>query len=113
MNKQEFGVLYYETVKKLENVLVNKANDYATQDVLSNFKRLSAAAKALELDVTTPLGYALFMCLMKLDRINNVTKNHKQVKNEGIEDSFVDLWGYAILGLGLFLEDEDVNEASS
>ena len=106
MNSQQFGLIFYETVKDLETTLVAKANDYATEDVLSNFKRLSNAAKALDINVQTPVGYSLFMSLMKLDRINNLTKVEKETKFESVEDSFKDLLGYVMLAHAIFLEKD-------
>lgn len=76
--------------ENLISVLKNKGKDYASEDVLSNFKRLSTAAKALNLDVHSPEGYALYMVLMKIDRINNLLTSGKTPSNESIEDSFGD-----------------------
>lgn len=90
----------------LINVLISKSNDYATEDVLSNFKRLATAAKALNLNVQTPEGYALYMVLMKLDRINNLFTSGKMPSNESIEDSFGDLINYAKLAFCITKEKE-------
>jgi hypothetical protein len=43
-------------------------------DFLSNFKRMSAACKALRVDTSTPLGAAMFLTLLKIDRIINPDK---------------------------------------
>ena len=88
-------------------VLHAKGADYATEDVLSNFKRISSAAKAINLDITTPYGYALFMILMKIDRINNLTKNEKEPKNESVEDSFIDAINYFQLALLCYKEGSE------
>src|ERR1035437_3430437 len=76
--------------KSLIEILISKGEDYASDDVLSNFKRLSAASSALSLNTQTAVGYALFMVLMKIDRISNLLNSAKIPNNEGIEDSFAD-----------------------
>lgn len=76
--------------RSLMDVLKSKAGDYATEDVLSNFKRLSGAAKMLNINVHSPEGYSLFMVLMKLDRINNLLTKEKTPNNEGVKDSYGD-----------------------
>ena len=106
MDSSEFGAFFYEKVEELEVTLGNKGHDYATEDVLSNFKRLSKLAKLLGLDVTTPLGYSLFMVLMKLDRICNLFFRNKTPKNESISDSFRDLIGYSFLAWAIYSEKE-------
>ncbi len=81
--------------QELIDILKKKGNDYADEgDVLDNFKRLAAAAKILNIDVTTPVGYALFMVVMKVDRITNLLSQNKQPENESLEDSFKDGVGY-------------------
>lgn len=97
--------LVEELDKKLLDVLRSKAHDYAGLDVLSNFKRLSGAAKELGIDVSTPLGYALFMVLLKIDRINNLVSGGKKPNNEGLEDSFIDGIGYLKLAYCLYKEE--------
>jgi hypothetical protein len=93
--------------KALIDVLISKSKDYATEDVLSNFKRLSAAAKALNINIQTAEGYALFMTLMKLDRINNLITANKIPSNESIEDSFGDGVNYLKLAYCCFKDKKD------
>lgn len=112
MKREKFESLVNNTTDKLRKVLFKKSSDYATVDVLSNFKRLSGAAKSLNINVQTPFGYAIFMCLMKLDRINNLVINKKEPKNESIEDSFLDDLGYTFLALALYAESVDNEESS-
>lgn len=97
MTREKQLELVGELTKKLTDIMVSKGEDYATEDVLSNFKRMSAAAAALNLDVRTPYGYALFLSLLKIDRINNLLINSKTPNNEGIDDSFFDGINYEIL----------------
>ena len=91
--------------KDLETTLANKASDYATDDTLSNFKVLSNLAELLQIDIKAPIGYALFMVLMKLHRICNLLFINKTLpNNESVYDSFKDLVGYAILALAIYKE---------
>ena len=94
--------------KKLVDILVSKGQDYANIDVLSNFKRLAAASKALGIDIGTPTGYALFMVLMKIDRISNLIAQDKKPNNESVEDSFGDGINYFKLAYLCFIEKDDI-----
>lgn len=108
MNSEDFGTLFYEVFNDLEKTLANKGHDYATEDVLSNFKRLSKLASILGITLDTPVGYALFMVLMKLDRICNLIFSNKNPKNESVKGSFTDLLGYTILAMSLY--EEGINK---
>lgn len=92
---------------KMLDIIKLKRNDYATDDVLSNFKRISEAARVLNLDVQTPVGYASFMVLLKLDRINNLLTSGKEPSNESVDDSFFDGINYLKLAYACFKENED------
>ena len=97
MNKETQINLIQDLDSKLIQVLRSKGEDYAGEDVLSNFKQVSQAAKALNINVDEPTNYALFMCILKIARLSNLINNNKVPNNEGIEDSFIDLIGYAKL----------------
>ena len=78
-------------------VRARKAKDYsADKDVLSNFALLAEVCAAFkrhgaEIDITTPHGYAMFMVLMKLVRIQNiVNQRNGDARNEALEDSVLD-----------------------
>lgn len=90
MEKSKQIELYQEIDEKILKVAKSKAHDYATEDVLNNFKTVSAAAKELGLNVTDPTNYALFMVLLKIARISNLINNNKWPNNESIDDSFLD-----------------------
>lgn len=108
MNRQEQLTIIQEFDTKLIEVLKSKGEDYAnTEDVLGNFKRLSIAATALGVNLETPRGYALFMVLLKIDRINNLLNNNKEPNNEGIEDSFGDGINYLKLAYCCYKEEKD------
>ena len=90
MEKSKQIELYQEIDEKILKVASSKAHDYATEDVLNNFKTVSAAAKELGLNVTDPTNYALFMVLLKIARISNLINTRKWPNNESMEDSFLD-----------------------
>lgn len=93
---------------ELIQVLEKKGADYArNDDVLGNFKRLSAVASMLKIDVHTPMGYALFMAVMKIDRIANLLHEGKGPENESLEDSFKDGAGYLKLAYLLAKEENE------
>ena len=90
MEKSKQLELYQEIDEKIRKIASSKAHDYATEDVLNNFKTVSAAAKELGLNVTDPTNYALFMVLLKIARISNLINTNKWPNNESIDDSFLD-----------------------
>ena len=111
MKQQDFGVIFYDLFKDLEKTLSAKKADYATEDVLSNFKIVSKLAKVFQIEVNTPIGYACFMVLMKFHRICNLLFiNRSEPKNESVYDSFKDMIGYAILALALHKEEVEEDE---
>lgn len=106
MKHYKFEALFNQRIDLLRDTLTRKRNDYATEDVLSNFKRNAKFAELLNINMTNPVGYALFMVMMKLDRVCNLLFSEKQVENEGLQDSLIDLVGYTILAIALLEEEE-------
>lgn len=91
MTKEREIVLVKEMDAKMITILESKGSDYSTEkDMLANFKRLSLVATTLGLTLNSPTSYALFMVLLKIDRINNLLTNNKIPSNESVEDSFLD-----------------------
>lgn len=102
---------FYKQVEELNRnriaISKKKSEDYANnEDVLSNFKRMSAAAQALNLDVKTPHGYALFMVLLKLDRFNNLAKDGKKPNFESLLDTVQDAHNYLDLSYACYIEGD-------
>lgn len=107
MNQTDKQDIMQRISSKRIEVSIKKAKDYATDtDCLSNFKRVSAAALSLDINVRTPIGYALFMGLMKLDRLNNLMGHSKSASNESIEDTVMDLENYIDLAYCLDVESK-------
>ncbi len=90
MNAEEQLQVYTTLHENLINITKSKRHDYADEDVLSNFKSVSQAAKNLGIDIGNPVGYSLFMVLLKIARINNLINKNKTPNNESLEDSFMD-----------------------
>ena len=113
MLPEQFFQLVADNDAERLNLLKKKANDYAREaDVLSNFKRISGIASILGIGITSPRGYAVFMILLKLDRICNLLFSNKTPSNESVADSIQDLIGYANLLLALILEESDASSKS-
>lgn len=90
MTKEQQLKIYEEIDSELLEITKSKGHDYASTDVLSNFKEISGAAKLLRVDATTPTGYAMFMVLLKIGRLGNLLSSGKTPNNESVEDSFKD-----------------------
>jgi len=107
MNKEK----QLEIVTNLDNELIeiikSKGKDYGSEDILSNFKQVSAAAKALNIDITNPTQYALFMGILKVARITNLMNSGKVPNNESLEDSFKDLINYNKLAYCNYIEGKE------
>ena len=98
MDRPTFNKQYEETHVKCSGLMVSKSADYAGDDVLANFKRLSEAARVLRIDPgKDPGSYALFMVLMKLDRWQNLRVKGSKPNNESIQDTVIDLHNYTDL----------------
>ncbi len=82
----EFG----EFISKQLELLKAKSNDYANEDILSNFK---LAGKSIGL---TPEQQCLSLIATKVVRLGELFKG-KEPKNESINDSLIDLANYTFL----------------
>ena len=80
-----------------------KRKDYATGDVLSNFKRMAKVAEiAFKVDHVLPADVAYFFLLMKLDRMQNL--RGREAANEAVRDSMLDAHNYLNLGMACEIE---------
>ena len=97
MKQDAFEELMINNFRKRRALCLDKGHDYATVDILNNFKRVAQLCKLLHIDVTCPEGVAMFFILHKLDRENNL-KLKKGVKCETREDTMeIDLPNYVDL----------------
>ena len=105
MKLEEAKKIQKESFDRRMKIRVLKAHDYATEDLLSNFKRMSRHMKNFEIDVSTPHGTALYMVVHKLDRLCNLAYRQKVApKNESILDNMDDIKNYIDLTEELFIE---------
>jgi hypothetical protein len=101
MNVGKQTEVFVNTINKMQKILLSKGEDYANEDVLSNFK-LAAGIVG-----TTPELNCLNLIATKVARLgvllnkDNVTPN-----NESIDDSLIDLANYTML---LIMIREDNN----
>ena len=95
MDHEKFQKKWTEFNAKREDILVRKSADYATEDILSNFKRVNVLCSILGIDTSkSPVYCALYLCVHKLDRFTNLLRDSKEPMNESIEDTLVDLHNY-------------------
>jgi len=91
MTKQEQEEFFDEYINKMRDVLLNKGDDYANVDRLSNFKMAGQIAG----------GNAQLNCLnliaTKVARLGVLLNSNDEPKNESINDSIMDLANYALL----------------
>jgi len=91
MTKEEQQIFFDEYINKMRDVLLNKGDDYANADRLSNFKMAGQIAG----------GNAQLNCLnliaTKVARLGVLLNSNKKPKNESINDSIMDLANYALL----------------
>jgi superoxide dismutase len=97
MLRKAYEDLVNQLVKDSLELSNGKAHDYAAEDVLANFKRIAKIAKEYKISFEAPYEYALFMTLMKLDRLQNLLKQNKQPKNESLKDTIQDAFNYLML----------------
>lgn len=94
MNRQIFEAIIKESLDRRLTLSAKKGADYATEDVLSNFKRMADAVKILRIDPTTPYGIALVYAMLKIDRLCNLLSKGTKPQNEALRDTVDDLKTY-------------------
>ena len=99
MEKTEYIELVNDLDRKRQSLSVGKSKDYATEDILSNFKRMSLVCKTLDIDVRrSPADCARFLLLLKLDRWCNLAKKEGESPvNEAVSDTVMDFLNYVNL----------------
>lgn len=76
-------------------VYKKKSNDYATEDVLSNFKRVGGVIEAMRINKLPPrLCYCFTCMILKMDRWINLLISSKVPVNESVDDTVTDLHNY-------------------
>jgi hypothetical protein len=89
INEQDnrFSVL----TKRMHNTIISKRGDYATKDVLSNFKVAGGVCQL------SPEMQCLSAIATKVARLGVLLSTDSRPNNESISDSVLDLANYAIL----------------
>jgi hypothetical protein len=88
------------------DLMIGKGEDYAGEDVLANFKRMSALCASLGVDPgRSAWDCAMFLSLLKIDRLCNLKRKRADPKNESVQDSYCDLMNYLDLSLACFTEE--------
>lgn len=106
MNRSRFTAIKDGINSKRNDLMIDKSADYADDDVLANFKRISLLAKLLDIDVRrSPGDYARFMVLMKLDRWCNLKSKGVSPKCESVKDTVCDKLNYTDLAYACDVED--------
>lgn len=104
MTKQEQQEFFDEYINKMRDVLLNKGDDYANADRLSNFKLAGLIAG----------GNAKINCLnliaTKVARLGVLINSNDKPKNESISDSIMDLANYSLL---LAMIDDEFNRLTN
>lgn len=105
MKEEEYLEILENSIKRRREIHSKKTKDYATKDVLSNFKRVAKLMEILEIDTTVPHGVACMYILLKMDRFCNLVFRQKvEPKNESVEDTIDDWKNYLDLMEGNYIE---------
>jgi len=104
MTKQEQQEFFDQYINKMRDVLLNKGDDYANADRLSNFKLAGLIAG----------GNAKTNCLnliaTKVARLGVLLNSNDEPKNESVSDSILDLANYSML---LAMIDDEFNRLTN
>ena len=105
MKRQTMLQMISDDTETRLHVFADKSNDYATDDALSNFKRMNILCKTLDIDVRRSAGdCARFLVMLKVDRWCNLVGSGKEPKNESVKDTVMDLHNYLDLGYACDIE---------
>jgi len=105
MNNSQFNRIVENRIKKIKDVLANKAKEYAKGDRLYNFKR------AAEIFHTTPQKALAGMFAKHLVSVIDIIENDKSVSVELLNEKIGDSINYLILLEALLIEQEKENNA--
>lgn len=97
MLRAEYEKLVRELFEIRLTLSGKKSKDYATEDVLSNFKRVAQRCAEYKVDIAKPEGVALFFILHKVDRLAKLVGEGVTPENESLMDNMADLENYTEL----------------
>lgn len=109
MKRETFERLEKESLERRLALSRKKGADYATEDILSNFRRMALAAHTLRIDqlLHKDYGIALFYALLKIDRFVNLAVSGKSPSNEALVDTWDDLKNYLDFAEVTWLAEHD------
>lgn len=109
MKWEESKKIQEEGFKRRMDIREAKAHDYASEDVLSNFKRMARHVENFGVDVSTADGTALYMVIHKMDRLCNLLyRRQDEPKNESLRDTIDDMKNYIDLMEEILVESKKV-----
>ena len=92
MNLQEQEKVFDDLTLRMKQIMLKKGSDYATEDRLSNFKRVG------DICGQTPEQVILVLIATKVVRLSNLLQPQAgEPNNESIEDNLLDLGNYTLL----------------
>jgi hypothetical protein len=101
MTRENQIALFNEATEKAKVILQKKGNDYANEDILSNFK-LAGSICGISPEIN-----CLNLIATKVARLGVLLNSEKGPENESILDSEMDLFIYSFLLMCLTLEKRD------
>lgn len=104
MNREEYERMMKKSLDRRLDISRRKGHDYATEDILSNFKRMAEVIRIFRVDPRTPYGVALIYLLLKLDRLTNLLTRGVTPENEALTDTIDDAKNYLDLFDACFRE---------
>lgn len=110
MNRSQQVDLLETWAEEEQELSGRKGHDYATEDVLANFRRMHKVCVLYGVDPSKRIeDVYLFYILIKLDRIVNLLHSGKSAKNESVQDSLRDMGLYIkLLRMELTERKDDV-----
>lgn len=107
MNRRDFIQMVSDLNEERLQLCASKSFDYATEDALSNFKRVTQVCRVWDIDVRrSPADCADFLTVLKLDRKFNL--RDKPPQNESVKDTILDLHNYVDLSYACDSEIREV-----
>ena len=98
MENDKFMTLAQDTFARCLSLLDKKGHDYSSNiDRMRNFRNVSKCWTILSTKDMSMFDSALYMVLLKIDRICNLVASAKTPANESVQDSFDDLINYCVL----------------
>lgn len=83
-----------------------KSDDYANEEVLSNFRRMTRFCQLLNISpARSPADCARFLMMLKIDRWCNLVAKGTNPKNESVLDTVIDLHNYCDLAYACELDE--------